>query len=53
MFREEAGQFLRHVGTHEKQKRMPYFSEFIKSNNIVYEANIANITVIEFNTDAE
>lgn len=53
MFREEAGQFLRHVGTHEKQQRMPYFSSFIKENNIDYVANINNITVIEFNTDAK
>jgi len=31
---------------------MPYFSSFIKENNIDYVANINNITVIDFNTDA-
>lgn len=31
MFREEEGQFLRHIGSNESQLRIPYFLEVVKS----------------------
>lgn len=51
MFREEEGQFLRHVATHDSNNRIPYFSTFHTSKNIDYEKNISEIKVVHFNTD--
>ena len=50
MFIEKEGQFLRHVATFEKTKRIPYFTKFIKDNNISFEKNISEIKCIDFNT---
>lgn len=50
MFREREGQFLRHIGTHEKEKRIPYFKNFIEENNINFSDNISQIKCIEFDT---
>ena len=50
MFREEKGQYLRHVGSNENKIRIPYFTRFIKENDINYTQNICEIKVVEFNT---
>ncbi len=50
MFREEEGQFLRHVPHCEAANRMPYFSSFIQLHNINYTKNISEINVVEFDT---
>ena len=51
--REVKGQFLRHITQFEgpKQKRMFYFSNFIKLNNFDYSENINNIRSIHFDTN--
>lgn len=51
MFRNESGQFLRHVASHEKYNRLPYFKKFIQDNNIDYLTNIQQIQVISFDTN--
>ena len=51
MFREKDGQFLRHIGSDDKHNRIPYFKDFIISNNIDYKSNILNINCVEYNTD--
>ena len=48
MFREEEGQFLRHVCSVEKEARIPYFKNFIQVNNIHY--SIHEIKCLHFNT---
>jgi len=50
MFREEDDQLLRHVASWEKEKRLPYFRNFIHVNGIDYSRNIMNINVVEYNT---
>jgi hypothetical protein len=52
MFEEKEHQFLRHVCHVESYNRMPYFSLFIKSKHIDYEANIRDIKVINFDTES-
>lgn len=53
MFREVPEQFLRHIGTHEKENRIPYFKKFIKVNKIDYLNNILKIKCIDYNTNNE
>jgi hypothetical protein len=50
MFRETQGQFLRHIGTDQKELRVPYFKEYIEDNAINYLRNIKEIKIIDFNT---
>lgn len=50
MFCEAPDQFLRHVSSHDKSDRMPYFTAFLKSKNIIYDKNINEIKIIEFDT---
>lgn len=50
MFREETGQFLRHIGNVEKEKRQPYFQMIIKTLAIDYSTTISTISSIDFNT---
>jgi hypothetical protein len=51
MFLEEAGQYLRHVNTHQNQNRKPYFTKFIQANNINFNKNINDIIKIEYDTN--
>ncbi len=51
MFKENKEQFLRHIGSNEKNNRIPYFKSFIKTKNIDHEKNIVKIKVIEYNTE--
>jgi hypothetical protein len=57
MFREREGQFLRHVGCCDEDPspnhRINYFTKFINTNNINYEANINEINCIDFNTNKD
>lgn len=50
MFREERGQMLRHIGSHEGFNRTPYFKNVVRSNDMKYAENIKNIRVVEFDT---
>ena len=50
MFREEADQFLRIIGNHENNNRIPYFKNYIKLNNIDFN-NIDLIKCINYNTN--
>jgi GR25 family glycosyltransferase involved in LPS biosynthesis len=50
MFRERQGQFLRHIGTDDKQNREPYFKNFIKTMGIDVNTIIPKIKVIDYNT---
>lgn len=51
MFKEKTGQFLRHIGTFEKNYRITYFKKFISVNNIDFTSNISNIQCIKYNTN--
>lgn len=53
MFKEVDGQYLRHIGSHEGEIRIPYFKNFIKDKKIDYSNNINNIKCIDFNTNNE
>jgi hypothetical protein len=58
MFRENEGQFLRHVGCCDETNHLPnfrekYFMEFINTHNINYAENIKEIKCIEFNTNID
>ena len=50
MFREKEGQFLRHIGTDDKENREYYFKNFIKEKDIDVSAIISKIKVIEYDT---
>jgi hypothetical protein len=49
-FDEDPGQQLRHVGSHTRMLRVPYFRKFIVDNNINYSDTIDSITPIVFST---
>lgn len=51
MFKEEDGQFLRHICSAEPQNRVTYFKNFILNNNINFKDSIDNIKVLHFNTN--
>jgi len=53
MFRNFDGQYLRHIGTDQKEIRIPYFKDFINVNNIDYSKNISEIKCIDYNTNKE
>lgn len=48
MFKEEEGQMLRHIPSCNSKDRVPYFLNFIKEKNIVYD--ISEIKQIPFST---
>lgn len=50
MFREKEIQYLRHIGTDQKELRIPYFLNFIEKNKINYSKNIQEIHVVNYNT---
>jgi hypothetical protein len=50
MFKEESGQMLRHIGSHEGFNRTPYFKNVIRANSIKYTENIKYITVVDYDT---
>ena len=50
MFREKEGQFLRHIGTDDKENRGPYFKNFIKKMGIDVNTIIPKIKVIDYTT---
>jgi len=49
-FEESEGQFLRHVASLEKENRVPYFRECIRTNGIDFAAAIGEIPCFEYNT---
>jgi hypothetical protein len=53
MFREEEGQFLRHVYNEENTIRIPYFKNFINLKNIDFQKNINEIKCIHYNTNKD
>ena len=52
MFYEDPGQFLRHIGSSEKENRMPYFHTKIAELDIDYSKIIGDISSIDLNTIA-
>lgn len=48
--RESKNQFMRHIGSFEKKKRIPYFKEFIRKKGIDFSKNISNIEYIDYDT---
>lgn len=50
MFLEKKGQYLRHIGTFDNKKRIPYFKQYIKDKGINFSKNILDITYIDYNT---
>jgi hypothetical protein len=51
MFQEKEGQYLRHIGSSEKQNREPYFKNFIKTINIYPNTILPKIKVVEYDTN--
>jgi hypothetical protein len=49
--RESNDQYMRHVGSYEKNKRIPYFKEFIRKKGIDFNKNILSIEYVDYDTD--
>jgi hypothetical protein len=51
-FFKEGGpdQFLRHIASFQKARRIPYFRDFIAAKGISFGAAIKGISVVEFST---
>jgi hypothetical protein len=49
-FDESPGQQLRHISSHTRHLRIPYFKEFINNNNLNYSEIISSIISISFPT---
>jgi len=51
MFQEKEGQYLRHIASYEKEKRLPYFNNFIKTININPDTILPKIKIVEYDTN--
>jgi hypothetical protein len=50
MFMEDYGQFIRHICSHDKELRIPYFTDYVRRFDIPYHETLRSIKVIDYST---